>query len=126
MKDAVGERWQSKDEADERAGSADVEERTSGTDGRANQNEGAESADEGGSGNEERITGVNVVMAAGEVMTEFMGEENNEEREGERDTVQKVSRMKVSKAERLEKCVEGGGLIVSIGSGEMRACDERS
>ena len=63
------------------------------------------------------------MMAAGEVMAEFMGHENYKKRERERQAIQKRGRVKVSEAEGLEESVERGSLIVRIGSGEMRTGD---
>ena len=125
MKNAVGKRGQGENKADERSGRPDVEKRTNRTNGRTNQDKGAEGADESVSRKKEGVAGINVVMTTGEVMPEFMGEENDEQRESEGDAVQEISGMKVGEAEGLEEGVEGGGLVVGIGSGEMRAGDER-
>ncbi len=83
MKDAEDERGDRDDKADERAGGADVEERAGGANGRTDEDERAQGADECGEGDEERIAGANVVVAAGEEVAEFVGEKNGEEREGE-------------------------------------------
>src|SRR5580704_10445944 len=69
VKDAVEKGGNGKDETDQRARSANVEESTGGANGRAHEDEGAEGADEGWKGNEERVTGANVMVTAGEVMT---------------------------------------------------------
>lgn len=71
-----GKRRKSKNEADQRTGSADIEQGTGGANGRADQNKSAERADERGRGNEERIAGTDVMMTAGEDMAEFVGEQN--------------------------------------------------
>src|ERR1700726_4877243 len=73
MKDAVKERGSGEDETDKRAGGANIEEGTSGADGGTHENECAEGADERGEWDEEGITGVNVMVAAGEEMAEFVG-----------------------------------------------------
>ena len=74
----VSERRDGKNKTYQGAGSADVEKCASGSNRRANQNECAERAHERGEGNEKRITRSNVMMAAGEEMAEFVGEENSE------------------------------------------------
>ena len=77
MKDAVEKGRDGKDEADQWAGSANVKESAGGANGRAHQDKSAEGADEGWKGNEERVAGANVMVAAGEVMTEFVGEKDS-------------------------------------------------
>jgi len=76
MQDAVQESGSGEDKANERAGSADVEECAGGANGRAHEDEGAESADEAREGNEEGVAGVNVMVTAGEEMAQFVGEKN--------------------------------------------------
>lgn len=125
MKDAEGKGGQGKEKADERTGSANVEEGASGADRRTNQDEGAESADERRSRNEEGIAGVDVVVSAGEVMAQLMREENGEKGKGERNACEKRSGMKIDEAERLKEGVERGGLVMGIGGGEVRTGDER-
>ena len=78
MENAVGERGNGKHETDERAGSADVKKGACGSNRRANQNERAEGANEGGKGNKKRIGGTNVMMAAGEKVSQLMREKNSE------------------------------------------------
>ena len=69
VQDAIEERGQRHDESDERAGGADIEESARGADGRANENECAESADERRARNKEGIRGANVMMTACVEMT---------------------------------------------------------
>ena len=76
VKDAVEKGGDGKDEADQWARRANVKESAGGANGRAHENEGAECADEGWKGNEERVAGANVMVTAGEVMTEFVGEKD--------------------------------------------------
>jgi hypothetical protein len=76
MKNAVEKGRDGKGEADQWAGSANVKESAGGANGRAHEDEGAEGADEGWKGNKKGIAGANVVVAAGEVMTEFVGEKD--------------------------------------------------
>ena len=77
MNDAIDEGGGRENETDEGAGGANIKERASGANGRAYEYEGAESADERGKRNEEGVAGVNVVVAAGEEMAEFVSEENS-------------------------------------------------
>ena len=74
MKDAVEKGGNGKDEADQWARRANVKESAGGANRRAHENEGAEGADEGWKGNKEGVAGANVMVTAGEVMTEFVGE----------------------------------------------------
>ena len=76
MKDAVEKGGDGEDEADQWTGSTNVKESAGGANGRAHEDEGAEGADEGWKGNEERVAGANVMVSAGEVMTEFVGEKD--------------------------------------------------
>lgn len=76
MGDAVGQGGDREKEADQWAGSADVEESAGGADRGANEDECAKCADEGREGNEERIAGTNVMVAAGEEMAEFMSQQD--------------------------------------------------
>jgi hypothetical protein len=76
VKDAVEKGGDGKDEANQWTGSANVEESAGGANGRAHEDESAESAYEGWKGNEEGVAGANVMVAAGEVMTEFVGEKD--------------------------------------------------
>ena len=124
VENAVGECGNGENETDERAGSADVEECAGGANRRTNQDESAEGADERGEGNEERIAGANVMMAAGEEMAEFVGEKNGEQSEGEGEAGGEAGGMLVEKFEGANEFVEGDGLIVGVGDGELRAGDE--
>jgi hypothetical protein len=77
MKDAIEKSGDGKDEADQWTGSANVKESAGGANGGAHEDEGAEGADKGWKGNEEGVAGANVMVAAGEVVTEFVGEEDS-------------------------------------------------
>lgn len=66
------------------------------------------------------------MMAAGEIMPEFVREENDEQRDRKGQPREEKGRVKVSQTECLKEGVEGSSLIVSIGRSEMRAGDERS
>jgi hypothetical protein len=84
MQDSVRERGQSKQKTHQWPGSADVKKGARGSNGRADQDERAEGANQSGRGNEERIARMNMVITAGEVMTEFMREQNGQERNRKR------------------------------------------
>jgi len=63
-------------DTDKRTGSAHVEEGASGANGRAHEDKSTEGADEVGDGNEKGVGGADMMVAAGEVMTEFVGEKD--------------------------------------------------
>ena len=64
------------------------------------------------------------MMAAGEEMAELVSEENGEQGEGEREAGGEGGGMFVKKSEGVEEFVEGDGLVVGVGDGELRAGDE--
>jgi hypothetical protein len=121
---AVGQGWDGENESYERAGGADVEECARSADWGTNEDERAKCADEGRKGNEERIAGANVMMAAGEEMAEFVGQENGEQCEGEGEAGGEARGMLVEEFEGAHKFVEGDGLVLRVGDGELRAGDE--
>lgn len=124
VKHAVEQRGNGEEKADDGAGSADVKEGAGGANGRTNEDEGAEGADEAGKRDKEWIGGVNVMAAAGEEMAEFVGEENGEEREREGQAGEKTGGIFVQEREGAEEFVDGGGLLVGVGDGELRASDK--
>ena len=69
--------------AGERAVDADVKQRVAGGDAAADLDDGSGGSAERGSGQNEREGTPDAVSAAGEVMAEFMGEENGQQGEGE-------------------------------------------
>ena len=126
VQDAVDERGDRDEEADERTGGADVEERAVGANGRTDEDEGAQRADERGKRNEERIAGADVMMAAGEEVAEFVGEKNGEQRECEGQAGGESQRVAIRQREGADEIVPGNGLVVGIGHREVRAGDEAS
>ena len=124
MHHAVDQRGNSEDEADERAAGTDVEQRAIGTNGRAHQDERAEGANERREGNEERVAGVNVVMAAGEKMAKFVREKDGKQCEREGKSGKKRSGMFIKKCVRVKQFVNGAGAALREGDGELRACGE--
>jgi hypothetical protein len=55
-----------------------------------------------------------------------MGQKNGQERNGERNSVEKKGGVAIGEAERFEQGIERSSLVVSVSRGKMRACDERS
>ena len=124
MQDAVDESRNGKGETDERTCSADVKQGAVGQDWRANQDEGPEGAVQVGEGNEKRIGGANMMIAAGKEMTQFVREKNGEQGESKRQACGEAEGVFVKKRERAEKFVEREGFVLSVGSGELCAGDE--
>jgi hypothetical protein len=124
VQDAVDQGGNGENEADQGAGSADVEECAGGADGGADQNECAEGADEGWEGKEERIAGANVMVAAGEEMAEFVGEQDGEQREGEGEAGGQARGMLIEEFESADKFLDGSGFVLRVGDGELGARDE--
>lgn len=124
MEQTEDERGNGKDKADEGAGGADVEESAGGANRGAHEDERAKSADERREGNEERIAGVDAVVAAGEKMAELMGQENGQESGREGQAGEKGYGIFVEQRESAEEFVERDSLIVSVGGGELRAGGE--
>lgn len=112
VKNSIQECGNGENEADERARCANVEEGASGPDGGADENERSKSADQCGGGNEKRIAGANVVMAASEKMAELMRQEDRHECQGEREAAQEASRMAIEEREGANKLIDRDSLIV--------------
>ena len=126
VENAVSQRGQGHQKSDKRTGSADVKQCARGADRRANEKEGAERANECGCGNDKRIARLNVVMTASEVMPQFMGQKNRQERNSEGNSVEKKGGVAIGEAKRFEQGLERSSLVVSVSRGKLRACDERS
>ena len=126
MENAIDERGDGEDKADKGAGGADIKKGTVRTNGRAHEDESTKSADERREGNEERIAGANVVVAASEKVTELMGEKNGEQSGREREAGEESGGIFVEESEGAEELVDGDGLVVGIGDGELGAGDEAS
>jgi hypothetical protein len=124
MEHAIKESGSGEDETDQGAGGADVEEGASGADGGAHEDERTKGADERGEGNEERVAGVNVMVAAGKEMAEFVGEENGQQGGGEGQAGEKGRGIFVEKSEGAQEFVERSCLIVGVGEGELGACGQ--
>jgi len=123
---AVEERGYTEEKADDGAGSADVKERAGGANRGADENEGAEGADERRKRNEERVSGMDVMTAAGEEMAEFVGEKNGEESKREGQAGEQRRRIFVEEREGADEFVNGGGLLVGVRGGELGAGHEAS
>jgi hypothetical protein len=124
MNDSVEKSRDGENEAHKRARSANIKEGAVGANGGADQNESAERANERWKGKEVRIAGANVMMAAGEEVTEFMGKKNGEQREGEGEARKESGRMLVEKFVGVDKLIERRGLILGVGIGELSAGGE--
>src|SRR5579862_991021 len=121
VKDAEDECGDGDDEADERSGGADVEECASRADRGANHDEGAEGTDQRWEGNEIGIRRMDVMVSAGEVVAEFVNEQDAEKRQSEGQTADKRERMLVEKCERIQEFIEVDGFVFGVGGGEVRA-----
>jgi hypothetical protein len=126
VENSVDERRHGENEADERAGSADIKERARGANRGAKQNERAECAYQRGRRNEKGITRVNVMMAASEEVPQFMREKNEQQSERERKTGGERSGMVVEECEAVRKLVERNGLVLRVSGGELRASGKAS
>jgi len=126
MNDAVEKSRDCKEEAHERARSANIKECAVGADGGANQNESAERAYERRKRKEIRIAGANVMMAAGKEVAEFVGKKNGEQRKGKREARKEPGRMLVEKFVGVDKLVERGSQVLGIRAGELSAGCETS
>jgi hypothetical protein len=124
VEDAEDESRDGNEKTNDRSGCADVEESAGGADGRANEDERAHGADQSWKRNEEGITGVDMVLAASEVVAKFMGEENGEESESERKAGSELERVGVDQSESTNEGVPGDGLIFGVGVGELGAGDQ--
>ncbi len=124
MEDAIDERGDGEDKTDKRAGGADIKKGTVRTNGRAHKDKSAKSADERREGNEKRIAGANVVVAASEKVTELMGEKNGEQSDSEREAREQSGGIFVEESEGAEELVDGYGLVVGVGDGKLGAGDE--
>lgn len=112
------------DETEERAGCTDVEEGALRANSGANHDEGAEGSDQRWERNEKGIGGVNVVVAAGEVVAEFVYEQNTEKSKSEGQAADERERMFVEQGECVQEFVKVDGFIFGVGGGEVRAGDE--
>ena len=72
---------------------------------------------------------MNVMMAAREEVSQFMGQKNRKQRNRERQTRQQQRRVMVHQRKRLEESVQRGCLIVRVRRGKMcarkQACEQR-
>ena len=121
VKDAEDECGQRDDESEERAGGADVKECALGSNRRADEDECAECAYEAGERHEIGIAGVDVMVAAGEIVAEFVNQENGQECEREGKARDESEWMFVEQRERVEEFIEVDGFVFGVGGGEVRA-----
>ena len=64
------------------------------------------------------------MMAAGEIVSEFVREQNRKQREREGQAADERERMPVEQRKRAQEFVEGDGFILGVGRGEVRAGHE--
>jgi len=64
---------------------------------------------------------MNVMVAAGEVVSEFVNEQNGQQREGEGQAADEREWMFVKKGECVQEFVEVYGFVFGVGCGEVRA-----
>ncbi len=119
MEDPVDERRDGNHETHERARCADVEQCPSRSNGRADQNEGAERTDERGEWDEKWIARMNVMVATCEVVAEFVSEQNRQESQREGQPAGEREGLAIEKRQRANELVPGHGLILRIGGGEV-------
>lgn len=124
MEDAVEESGNGEDETDERAGSADIKQGAVSEDGGADQDESAERAVQIGERNEKGIGSANMVVAAGEKMAEFVGEENKEKSKCEREACGEAQWVLVEESKGAEKFIGGEGFVLRVGGGELGSSHE--
>ena len=124
MENTEGERRNGKHKTYERAGSADVKEGAGSSNRRANQNECAKRADERGKGNKKGIGGANMVMAAGEKMSQLMCEKNGEQGKSKRNASREACRMFVEERESVDEFVIRSRLIICVSDRELSAGDQ--
>src|SRR5579859_2991762 len=82
----------------------------------------AQSTDQSRRRNEVRIRRTDVVVAAGEKMAEFMGEQDAHERHRKRDARNKQSRLEERPEIIGKEAVDSRRLIGSVGCRELGAC----
>jgi hypothetical protein len=124
VKDAEDQSGDGDDEADKWAGGAHVEKSAARANRRTNHDKGAEGADEGWKRNEERVGGMDVMVAAGEVVAEFVDEQDGEKRESEGQAADECYGMFVKERQRVYKFVEVDGFVFGVGGCEVGAGDE--
>ena len=69
---------------------------------------------------------MDVMVATGEEMAQFVGEKNGQQSDGKGKAGQEGGGIFVEESKGADEFVEGGGLIVSVGNGELRACGQTS
>jgi hypothetical protein len=126
VENAIGKSGNRQKKTRERTGSADIKESASGADRGPNENESAERADERREGNEKRIGGANMMVAAGKEMAELVSEKNREQSDSEGDSRGEAGGMLVKKLKSADVFIKGSRLVVGVSDGELRAGGEAS
>lgn len=65
-----------------------------------------------------------VMVAASKEMSQFMGQQNPEQRRRKRKPRQKSARISIKQRESPQQFIDGHGLVVRVRHGELRACDK--
>jgi len=65
-----------------------------------------------------------VMVAASKKMSQFMSQQNPEQRRRKRKTGQKSGRISIKEREGPQQLIDGHGLIVRVRHGKLRACDK--
>ena len=99
--DAHRQRGHQEDEARQRPGDSDVEERALGIDRRADADEGAEGSQER-RGQEVRQAGVHLVEDGGDVVAELVSQQNRQESEGRREALRAAAGWRQNKATEVQ------------------------
>src|SRR4029077_18300245 len=111
------------EKSDHRSGEAHIEQGAARGDWRADADERAERAEQSWGGDEVGITDVDVVEPASKIMTEFMREQDAEQRKRKRDAQQQQARMRERVEHHPERILitREGRLIHRVRTGEFRA-----
>src|SRR5437016_13607120 len=124
MHHTIDLRRDGEDKAHDGSRGANVKQRTIGAHRRTNQNERAKRAGEVREGNEKRIAGMEVMVAASKKMSQFMSQQNPEQRRRKRKTGQKSGRIFIKEREGPQQLIDGHDLNVRVRHGKLRACDK--
>ncbi len=66
------------------------------------------------------------MVAAGEIMAQFVSEQNRQQRDCKRQSREKQRWIPIRDGKGLQQCVERSGLIMGVGGSEMSASDQGS
>jgi len=126
VKDTVHKRRYREEEAHDRTGCSDIKESAIGSHRRTNQNESAKRSYKIGEGNKKRIAGAQMMVAASKEVSEFVSEQNPEQRCGKRKSREETDRILIEERERTQQLIDGYGFIVRVGHSKLCSRDEAS